>query len=157
MNIRVYDPSTERPAMLACMAELQEVERAWDPALPPGDNIAAPYVDWILARCAMAAGRIFVAVENNTVAGFAAVLTRVTPGEPDEPPTPFAWMGELVVLPEARGRGAGRALLAAVEDAARAAGVKQLRTKMLTGNRAALDFYTAAGFSPREIELEKKL
>src|SRR4051812_42942878 len=107
MKIRDYNSLTDHPALVTCMEELQEVERVWDPALPPGSVIASNYVEWILQRGATRAGRIFVAEQDDRVVGFAAVLTQATPDEPDEPPTPFAWMGEMVVLPDARGRGAG--------------------------------------------------
>jgi len=52
----------------------------------------------------------------------------------------------LAVAPEARGRGVGRALLRAVIDRARDAGVRQLLLSTQTTMLAAQHLYTEAGF-----------
>jgi ribosomal protein S18 acetylase RimI-like enzyme len=52
----------------------------------------------------------------------------------------------LAVAPEARGRGVGRALLRAVIDRARAAGVRRLLLSTQTTMLAAQHLYTEAGF-----------
>jgi ribosomal protein S18 acetylase RimI-like enzyme len=72
----------------------------------------------------MAAGRYIVALRNDRVVGVVYYELR-----PDR-----MYLGRLAVLPEARGRGIARALVAAVEARALAAG----RTQVELGVRAAL-------------------
>lgn len=57
----------------------------------------------------------------------------------------FASIEDLYVSPDARGRGAGRALLAAVEERCRARGVSYIEVQ--TGDEAAA-FYEASGYEP---------
>ena len=52
----------------------------------------------------------------------------------------------MYVAPEARGRGLGRAVLGALEAAARALGYEALRLETGTGQPEALGLYTSAGF-----------
>lgn len=53
----------------------------------------------------------------------------------------------LYVSPAARGRGVGRALVAAVLDEARARGLGQVQLGVATGNAPALALYRAMGFA----------
>lgn len=52
------------------------------------------------------------------------------------------------VRPAYRGRGLARALLLAVEDAARAAGHRELWLETGTGQPEAISLYTSAGYTP---------
>lgn len=57
-----------------------------------------------------------------------------------------AFVDELYLAPEARGRGLGRALLRRAERACRAAGVRALHLEVEPGRRAAQALYRKAGF-----------
>lgn len=59
----------------------------------------------------------------------------------------FASVEELHVRPEERGRGVGRALLAAVEERCRARGVSYVEVQT---DEEAAPFYEALGFEPEE-------
>jgi ribosomal protein S18 acetylase RimI-like enzyme len=59
---------------------------------------------------------------------------------------PLLNIHDLAVLPEYRGRGAGQALLAAAEDAARAAGCCKLTLEVLEDNLPARRLYEFRGF-----------
>ncbi|MCC6847219.1 MAG: GNAT family N-acetyltransferase [Deltaproteobacteria bacterium] len=59
---------------------------------------------------------------------------------------PLLNVHDLAVVHEARGRGVGRALLAAVEDRARARGCCKLTLEVLEENRPARALYARVGF-----------
>jgi ribosomal protein S18 acetylase RimI-like enzyme len=64
-----------------------------------------------------------------------------------------AHIGGMYVVPEARGRGAGRALLdAAVAHAHRLGGVEELVLAVTVGNESARRLYASVGFVPYAIE-----
>jgi ribosomal protein S18 acetylase RimI-like enzyme len=60
---------------------------------------------------------------------------------------PLVNVHDLAVLPAARSRGVGRALLAAVEARARARGCCKLTLEVLDDNRRARGLYASVGFS----------
>ncbi len=52
----------------------------------------------------------------------------------------------MAILPEARGKGGGRALVAAVQDHARAVNAHKISLEVWTDNARAISLYAAAGF-----------
>jgi ribosomal protein S18 acetylase RimI-like enzyme len=92
-------------------------------------------------------GQILVAVDGETEAILGTVMLQPPPHAghvvrgPDE-----AEVRALAVAPEARGRGAGRALLRGVTDRARESGMRRLVLCTQTTMLAAQHLYTAAGF-----------
>lgn len=60
--------------------------------------------------------------------------------------TPVAFLEGIYVVPEARGRGVAKALVAAVEDWARASGVSELGSDEAPDNMASLKMHHALGF-----------
>jgi uncharacterized protein (TIGR00290 family) len=155
--IRPYDAARDAAALHECFVELQDFERALEPAQPPGAEVAAPYLELLFARCASHRGAIFVAELGSRVVGFVAVQAHVPQEEPDDPPGTYALVSDLVVLPEARRSGAGRALLARAEAFARAEGARIVRLDVVAGNAGARALYAAAGYRERLLELEKDL
>lgn len=86
-------------------------------------------------------GRTFVA-EDAGGAPLGMVFLRASGAEAME-------IKRLYVLPEARGTGAGRALVEAAEDAARGAGAKALRLDTTRNLAAAIGLYRSMGFAFR--------
>jgi GNAT superfamily N-acetyltransferase len=71
---------------------------------------------------------------------------------------PTAEIDEFFVSPQRRSAGLGRALLAAAEDACRAAGCVRLELQLGRGNAAARRFYERCGYAARaDYELLEKL
>lgn len=155
--IRDYVASTDREAVIACVAGLQDYERTFDPELPPGERVARRYVDAMLHRCRAYLGRVMVAVDGGEVVGFLCVLARVPEQQVDEAARPHAMVGELYLSPEQRSQGTGRRLLEAAETFARDRGAERLRVQVLAANGIARSLYASAGFHERLIELEKRL
>ncbi len=92
-------------------------------------------------------GQILAAVDDPTGQILGTVMLQLWPDAghvvrgPDE-----AEIRALAVAPEARGRGAGRALLRAVTDRARASGVRHLLLSTQATMLAAQHLYTETGF-----------
>jgi ribosomal protein S18 acetylase RimI-like enzyme len=117
-----------------------------DANLADADAIADRYLHHVFSECAATDGGIYVAEVDGRVAGFAGVWARVVSDEPDEYRYEFAHLCDLVVLPEFRGRGLGRALLQRAEDHAREHGATTLRLGVLAANDRARQLYKSAGF-----------
>jgi GNAT superfamily N-acetyltransferase len=64
---------------------------------------------------------------------------------------------DIVVRPEARGRGVGRTLIAAAEEWARDRGYRLLTLNVFVENRAALRLYEALGFAPESMKCVKPI
>jgi GNAT superfamily N-acetyltransferase len=157
VRIRDYAAESDAPALRACYIELQEFERALEPDLPPGEETADAYLALLFDRCARYRGRIFVAEREGRVIGFSGVQAAMPPDEPDEPQEPYAFVSDLVVLPEARREGTGRALLARAEQFARGEGARVLLLGVLARNAGARALYRDEGFRERFLFLEKTL
>lgn len=65
---------------------------------------------------------------------------------------PLVNIHDVVVVPEQRGRGIGRALFAAVEDEARALGAGKVTLEVLSGNERATALYSALGYGAYELD-----
>lgn len=97
-----------------------------------------------LRRPPAATHRALVALDGNTVVGFAATGPS---DDPDADPLRDAEMTVLVVDPDALGQGHGSRLLAAVADTGRADGFVRLTTWVLTRDDAMRAFLTSAGWA----------
>ncbi len=92
---------------------------------------------------------VLVALERNTVVGFAAFgPAELAQGEAPEPAGPTAEVGTLLVEPRWGRRGHGSRLLAAVSDLARAGGAARLQVWLLEADRVSAQFYESAGWGP---------
>lgn len=140
-----------------CLIELQDFERRMEPRMPPGVDIAGPYLADMFDRCEKGSGRILIAEIDGAVAGYATILPKVKSEELEDGDFEYALVSDLVVLDGFRGQGLGRKLLQAAELYARACKARYLRIGVLAGNAVAEKLYAEAGFSPQFIELEKVL
>jgi len=95
------------------------------------------------------AGRVLIAREGARAVGYAALCF----GYSIEFRGRDAFVDELYVIPEARSRDLGRALLRALETEARANGVRQLHLEVEQHNAAARRLYVAEGFAANGREL----
>ena len=157
MRIRDFRHPNDLPAVRMCVIELQEHERALDPRVPPGPAIADAYLDGLFLRCDRLEGRLFVAEADGQVVGYVSVLAACRSDAPDDDSAPYAYVEDLVVLPNHRGRGLGRALLGRAEAYAASRGRSTVRLRVKGGNGTARGFYARGGFAEYEVELEKRL
>ena len=68
-----------------------------------------------------------------------------------------AWIYDIEILPECRGRGFGRALLAAAESEAAAHGVDSVGLNVFGSNQVARNLYESAGYTISSMQLQKQL
>ncbi len=152
-----YDHTAHRQALRELVIELQDFEHNLDSRVPTGAAIVDDYVAQMFERARQADGKIFVAEVGNDVAGFVAVMARVSSGEIQDGDYEYAQVTDLVVAADFRRRGIGQELLEAGEHFARSKSARTLRIGVLEKNRGAMQLYAAEGFNVLYSELEKNL
>jgi GNAT superfamily N-acetyltransferase len=117
------------------LAEVRELYRLLDPALPAVER------DTVDAALAAAGVTVFAAVaRDGRVAGLVTLIVVPTFTRTR------AWAEDLVVHPEFRGRGVGKALMAACAEGAARAGAGTIDGTVDPSRRAALALYLKAGW-----------
>jgi GNAT superfamily N-acetyltransferase len=142
----------DRQAIDLLNAELQahELPLRWSRAQP--DALPPAYVDALYARQRTGRGDLLVAVEGRWVIGFAAFELGEDLLEKDPPEITVT---DLVVTAAHRGKGVGRVMMTAVEDAARARGIRRLYVISLAANADTHSAYTAMGFEVTLVRFER--
>ena len=150
MDISRLDPEhldEVEPAWLALCAHLDALGTRMGPLRPPDElwrRRRERYATW-LERDPGAA--VLVAREEGRLLGYA--MTELKPGwDVRVTSDPVAELQTLSVMPEARGRGVGAALLRAVDDRLHDHGVRELTVGVSTANEAALRLYAREGYRP---------
>lgn len=67
------------------------------------------------------------------------------------------WVWDILIEPEHRGKGYGRAAMLLAEDHARATGARTLGLSVFGHNRAARALYESAGFEITTVKMRKRL
>ncbi|MEY8382511.1 GNAT family N-acetyltransferase [Christensenellaceae bacterium 44-20] len=92
---------------------------------------------------------IFLAESAGKIVGFACVWQcEPKPEENYLVPGKFAYLSDLVLLPESRGMGIGSALLEACKNWARERGIFRMKLDSLCKNEVANHLYEREGFRP---------
>ncbi len=122
--------------MVKLLGHLFEQEQDFVPA--PGKQRAA--LDLILSR--PSTGRLFVLARGNEVLGMVSLLFTVSTAEGGR----AAWIEDMVVRPDCRGKGLGRQLLQAAVAWAAGHGLTRLSLLTDASNARAKAFYQRQGF-----------
>ncbi len=155
--MRPYEPSDEQ-AVVELVRELQRHEAQFYDRMMPERDIGAWYVAAVLHEAREAGGELLVAVLDRRIVGYATLLANVSSeDERDEIIFTYAYIGDLVVAADQRGKGVGKALLAECEKRARAAGRRWLRITVLAANEGARRVYEEFGFASQFHYMEKPL
>ncbi len=157
MHIRPYHRPGDETGIKACIIELQDFEREFDPRMPSGAEIADEYISDFSRRCNEFDGQIFVADASGKIAGYVMVLASVRSGDIDDGNLEHGLIADLVVLQEFRGNGVGKRLMATAETYAKEQNVNWLRISVLAKNLNARSLYANAGFSELYVDFEKDL
>ena len=155
-QIREYRPE-DTGAVERCFIELQEHERSVEPLRAAGKDVCKKYLEYMFARAAETRGKVFVADEDGEVVGFVCIWAHVAQDELINAPGEFAYVSDLVVLPEFRGRKLGYRLLQTVEEYAVAEGATTLVLGVLARNRVARRLYEKFGFEEAQVNMSKPL
>jgi GNAT superfamily N-acetyltransferase len=128
------------PTIFALIGELADYERLRHQMVGKADDLRRHLFDEPRFASAM------VAQWDDTVVGFALYFFNYStflcrPG---------LYLEDLFVRADHRGRGIGRAMLAALEQRARELGCGRLEWAVLDWNRGAIDFYRRFGAHPNE-------
>lgn len=123
------------PALWALLLELARYERL--ESLVTGD--AAALARHLAGEHPLVRAR--VAERDGRLVGYTLTYTRFSSFRT----APILWLEDLFVLPEERGAGTGRALLAACAAEARALGAVRMAWDVLDWNAPAIGFYEALG------------
>ena len=157
MSIRSVRLPDDKIAILSFIDGMQQFEHALEPDRRVDSAVAEEFFAEIFARLKARGGVALIWEEQGSPVGWATahrdendVYVR-----PDE--RQFALISELFVLEKARGRGIGKALIAACEDWARAQGLNVVMINVLRDNRCAEKIYRAAGFETYYTGLRKYL
>jgi putative acetyltransferase len=131
-----------RPITTADDAEMARIIRTVMPefgAVGSGFAISDPEVDWMSRAYAEPRHAYFVERDGAVIGG--AGIAPLAGGDAET-----CELRKMYFLPEARGLGAGAAMMARCLDAARAAGFRQCYLETLTGMDAAQRLYERSGF-----------
>ncbi len=153
-------PATEgdRPTVLAFLTALSDYELPLYDGLREGADCAEEYFETTSRAVENNNALMLIAEKDGRPAGFIwfceemddDVLLR-------EDARRHGYITDLFVLPEFRGQGVARALMAAVEQRCRALGLDRLRVGAIGANQPARRFYEARGYVPVIVTHEKRL
>ena len=135
----------------------QRFESAFEPNRRLDRPVAAEYLALLEADVRSKGGRILVVEQAGKLLGWGVVHAQEDDVYVIGEERSFAYISELFVVEAVRGKGVGRALIAACEDWARSKGLNVIQIGVLPGNRRAASIYEKAGYSPYAIQLRKYL
>ena len=153
--IREYRPD-DRQEIEQCLAELQDFSKLIHENMAPG-AVAPRYLQHLLIRCRETNGMIFVAESEGRIAGLVCVFASVRSEAVDEEDHEYAYISDLVLLPDQRNKGVGRLLLQRAEEHAKSQGATLLRLNVLAQNEVARGLYNRYGFAELVVAMQKKL
>jgi len=129
--------STDLAAMADLLGQLFKQERDFSPAAAKQRRA----LELILAQPAM--GRLFVVTCGARVLGMVSLLFTISTAEGGK----AAWLEDLIVRPEERGKGLGTHLLSGAIEWARKAGLTRITLLTDSDNVQALRLYARHGFA----------
>ncbi len=147
----------DEPAILAFINGLQDYEAGFEPNRRLDPNFAADHWRDLQHRCAEKHGTMLIAEDEGVPVGWAFAHDQLGEVFVVEPERQHGYLAELYVVPAARGKGLGRALIEACEAWARARGHKLLQVGVLARNARAIRSYEGAGYSAYGLTMRRYL
>jgi GNAT superfamily N-acetyltransferase len=156
-TIREARLPADEPAILSFITGLQDYEGAFESDRRRDPNFAVEHWRDVQHRCAEMHGIFLIAEEDGRPVGW--TFAHDIPGHlfVVAPERRHGSIAELFVVPEARGKGLGRALIEGCEAWARGRGHQLLALGVLARNARAIRAYEGAGFTPYTLILRRYL
>jgi len=147
----------DEPAILSFIIGLQDHEAAFEPDRRRDPNFAIEHWRDLQHRCAEKHGVMLIAEDGGKPVGWAFAYDERAELFVVEPERRHGYLAELFLLPQARGKGLGRALIEGCEAWARERGHKLLTVGVLAKNPTAIRAYEGAGYAPYGITMRRYL
>lgn len=159
MNYEITEYSAEHEeGITRCFTYLQNTEAALEAdRLQSSLGLALKYLAFLQAQCRSHEGALLVALSNKSVAGFVAVWRESDGENMITSLHSFAYISDIVVLPEYQRTGIATALMMAAEKHAKSLGVSHCKVGALAHNTGAIELYRRCGFRSYEVTLLKEL
>ncbi|MEJ1969361.1 MAG: GNAT family N-acetyltransferase [Rhizomicrobium sp.] len=157
VRIRDADLSRDRPSFVGFIMGSQLFEHAFEPNRRLDPPVAEEHLVKMLDAVATRPGRIFVAEDDEATLGWGIVFEMQDDVYVVAAERRAAFIAELFVAEAARGRGVGRALIAACEAWALGRGIGVMHMGVLPGNTRARAIYDTAGYAAYSLQLRKYL
>jgi len=135
-----------RPADVGAMVDLLALLFKQEADFVPSPAKQRRALELILAQPAL--GRLFVLTRADKVLGMVSLLFTISTAEGGK----AAWLEDLVVRADQRGRGLGTRLLRAAVDWARKQGITRITLLTDADNMGARGLYLRHGFSPSAMQ-----
>ncbi|HUO93234.1 MAG TPA: GNAT family N-acetyltransferase [Rhizomicrobium sp.] len=147
----------DRNALLGFILGSQHFEHEFEPDRRLDAPVAEEYFAQLSAEVSRRNGKIFVAEANGELLGWGVAHERENEIFVVADERLAGHITELYVIEAWRGKGVGRALIAACETWAKSRRLKTMTIGVLAGNARARRIYEANGFAPYAVELRKYL
>ena len=157
ISIRPARLPADEAAILSFINGLQDYEAAFEPDRRRDADFAAEHWRQLLRRHVQENGVILIAEDAGQPVGWAFAHDDTAEVFVVEAERKHGFLAELYVVPEARGKGLGRALIEGCEAWARTRGHRLLTVGVLAKNPAAIRAYEGAGYAPYWITMRRYL
>ena len=147
-GIREARLPADEPAILSFIVGLQDYEAGFEPDRRRDPDFAVEHWRELQHRCAEKHGIMLIAEDAGKPVGWAFAHDEKAEVFVVEPDRTNGFLAELFLLPQARGKGLGRALIAGCETWARQRGHRLLTVGVLAQNPTAIRAYEGSGYAP---------
>ncbi len=158
MRIREADFTADRDAMLGFIMGSQQFEHTVEPNRRLDSPVAPVHLANLERDVADNGGKFYIAEDDNGRAiGWGVVHEKDDDVYVVAPERRHVYISELFVNEDVRGKGVGRALIAACEDWARTRGIAVMQIGVLALNTRADQIYRQSGYAHYAYQLRKYL
>ena len=154
-NIHTYTPQ-DKSGIKQCIAELKNYESQFDPDYCTNEESVNRLFKSILKE-KEDSGEIFVAESNNNIVGFISIGIDDKNDEFIVNKIPTAYISDIVVLKEYRGKGIGKALMKRAEDFTKENRLKYVKLIVFSENQNAIGLYKSLDFEDYETTMIKEI